>query len=78
MQRATCAATKGAGIARLSTLPRLLDFNSCVGVDIMYCHDCQDKRNAFLSTTDWGTSYHIVVKLRSESGPDGEHSTLTG
>ena len=72
MQCATCAATKGAGIARPSTLPRLLDFNSCVGVDLMYCHDCQDKRHAFLTITDWGTSYHVVVKLNSERGPDVE------
>ena len=74
MQCATCAATKGASIARPSTLPRLLDFNSCVGVDIMYCHDCQDKRHAFLTITDWGTSYHVVVKLGSESGPDVERA----
>ena len=72
MRCATCDATKGAGIARPSTLPRLLDFNSCVGVDIMYCHDYQDKRHAFLTMTDWGTSYHVVARLESESAADVE------
>ena len=74
MRCATCEATKGAGIARPSTLPRLLDFNSCVGVDIMYCHDYQDKRHAFLTMTDWGTSYHVVARLESESGADVERA----
>ena len=41
---ATCNATKSAQISPPSTLPRLLDFNSCVGIDIMYVHDANDCR----------------------------------
>ena len=77
MKCATCEATKGPGIARPSTLPRLLDFNSCVGIDIMYCHDIQDVRHAFLTMTDWATSYHAVAKLEKETGPDVERAFNT-
>ncbi|CAE7224992.1 GIP [Symbiodinium sp. KB8] len=61
-------------IARPSTLPRLLDFNSCVGIDLFYVHDINDKRHTFLSMVDWATTYHVVTKLDSETSEDVERA----
>ncbi|CAE7294300.1 GIP [Symbiodinium sp. CCMP2592] len=72
MKREACQATKGAQISRPSTLPRLLDFNMCVGIDIMYVHDSDDVKHAFLSIVDWATTYHVVARLEREAGPDVE------
>ncbi|CAE7733722.1 GIP [Symbiodinium sp. CCMP2592] len=52
--------------------PRMLDFNDCVGVDILYHHDADDQKWSFLSMVDWGTSYHIVVPLYGHSAEDIE------
>ena len=57
MKCETCDATRHAQVARPTTLPRMLDFNSCVGIDIFYCHDCDDTRHAFLTMVDWATTY---------------------
>ena len=70
----TCKTTQGPGIARGTTLPRLLDFNSCVGVDIFYVHDIRDKKHAFLSMVDWATTYHVVKHLEKETGEDVERA----
>ena len=64
-----CAATSGPRISRPSAVPRMYDFNDCVGADLLHHHDVDDKRHTFLSLVDWGTSYHIVVPL---SGFDNE------
>ena len=74
MKCEACQATKGAQISRPSTLPRLLDFNSCVGIDIMYVHDSEDVRHAFLSMVDWATTYQVVARLERETGPDVEQA----
>ena len=74
MRCETCEATRHAQIARPTTLPRLLDFNSCVGVDIFYCHDIGDARHAFLAIVDWATTYQVAVKLDAETGPDIERA----
>ncbi|CAE7295005.1 unnamed protein product, partial [Symbiodinium sp. CCMP2592] len=68
-------ATKHAQIARPTALPRLLDFNACVGVDIFYCHDINDVRHAFLAIVDyWATTYQVAVLLEAETGPDIERA----
>ena len=72
MKCETCDATKHAQVARPTTLPRMLDFNSCVGVDIFYCHDSDDMRHAFLTMVDWATTYQVAIRLETESGPNVE------
>ncbi|CAE7689238.1 unnamed protein product [Symbiodinium sp. CCMP2592] len=57
---------------RPTTLPRLLDFNTCVGVDLFYVHDINDKCHTFLSMVDWATTYHVVCRVESESAEDVE------
>ena len=74
MRCETCLSTKKPLIARPTTLPRLLDFNSCVGIDLFYVHDINDKRHTFLSMVDWATTYHVVAKLDSETSEDVEKS----
>ena len=69
-----CQSAKRSMIARPSTLPRLLDFNSCVGIDLFYVHDINDKRHTFLSMVDWATTYHVVTKLDSETSEDVERA----
>ena len=72
MRCETCQSTKRPMLARPSTLPRLLDFNSCVGIDLFYVHDINDKRHTLLSMVDWATTYHVVTKLDSETSEDVE------
>ena len=74
MRCETCLTTTGPRIARPSTMPRMLDFNDCVGADILYHHDADDKKWSFLSMVDWGTSYHIVVPLYGHSAEDIEEA----
>ncbi|OLQ00470.1 Copia protein [Symbiodinium microadriaticum] len=69
MKCEVCASTSGPRISRPSAVPRMYDFNDCVGADLLHHHDIDDERHTFLSIVDWGTSYHIVVPL---SGFDGE------
>ncbi|CAE7927275.1 unnamed protein product, partial [Symbiodinium sp. KB8] len=64
-----CHSTKHAQVSRPTTLPRLLDFNSCVGVDIFYAHDALDEKHAFLTIVDWATTYQAVIRLEREDGP---------
>ncbi|CAE7261007.1 RE2 [Symbiodinium sp. CCMP2592] len=77
MKCETCQASKHAQIARPTAMPRLLDFNSCVGVDIFYAHDALDKRHAFLTVVDWATTYQAVMKLEHEDGPSVERAFNT-
>ncbi|CAE7261564.1 RE2 [Symbiodinium sp. CCMP2592] len=77
MKRETCQATKHAQLARPTTLPRLLDFNSCVGVDLFYAHDALDKRHTFLTVVAWATTYQVVVRLECEDGPSVEKAFNT-
>ncbi|OLP99804.1 hypothetical protein AK812_SmicGene17601 [Symbiodinium microadriaticum] len=60
MKCETCDATRHAQVARPTTLPRMLDFNSCVGIDIFYCHDCDDTRHAFLTMVDWAAFWSEI------------------
>ena len=67
-----CAATAGPRISRPSAVPRMYDFNDCVGADLLHHHDIDDKRHTFLSLVDWGTSYHIVIPLEGFDSEDIE------
>ncbi|CAE6956523.1 RE1 [Symbiodinium sp. CCMP2456] len=67
-----CASTSGPRIARPSTVPRMYDFNDCVGADLLHHHDCEDQRHTFLSIVDWGTSYHVAVPLNGFNNDDIE------
>ncbi|CAE7540486.1 RE2 [Symbiodinium natans] len=77
MKCSTCDATRSPQVARGTTLPRLLDFNSCVGVDIFYVHDTDDVKHAMLSMVDWATTYHVVARLGRETGEDVEKAFNT-
>ena len=77
MRCTVCDATKHAQVARPTAMPRLLDFNSCVGIDIFYIHDMEDKRHAFLTMVDWATTYQVVARLEHEAGPDVEKAFNT-
>ncbi|CAE7467344.1 RE2 [Symbiodinium sp. CCMP2456] len=72
MKCEVCAATAGPRIARPSTVPRMYDFNDCVGADLLHHHDIDDERHTFLSIVDWGTSYHVVVPLEGFDSEDIE------
>ncbi|CAE7247031.1 GIP, partial [Symbiodinium sp. CCMP2456] len=72
MKCEVCAATAGPRIARPSTVPRMYDFNDCVGADLLHHHDIDDERHTFLSIVDWGTSYHVVVPLEGLDNEDIE------
>ncbi|OLP79491.1 hypothetical protein AK812_SmicGene40207 [Symbiodinium microadriaticum] len=67
-----CAATAGPRISRPSAVPRMYDFNDCVGADLLHHHDIDDKRHTFLSLVDWGTSYHIAIPLEGFDNEDIE------
>ena len=69
-----CQSTKKPAISRPTTLPRLLDFNSCVGIDLFYVHDISDQRHTFLSMVDWATAYHVVAKMDKEASEDVERA----
>ncbi|CAE7427315.1 GIP, partial [Symbiodinium pilosum] len=72
-----CEATKEPQVARPTTLPRMLSFGEMVCADILYAHDCEDKRHTFLSLVDVGTTYHVVVKLRNTGGKEIEQAFNT-
>ena len=72
MRCTICAATAGPRISRPSAVPRMYDFNDCVGADLLHHHDIDDKRHTFLSLVDWGTSYHIVIPLEGFDNEDIE------
>ena len=69
-----CDSTREPQIAKPATLPRMLDFNETVGADILYAHDVEGKRHTFLSLVDFGTTYHIVVKLKNTGGKTVEQA----
>ena len=70
MRCEVCESTQGPKVARPSTLPHLYNFNDCVGGDILYVHDVNDKKHTFLNIVDWGTTYQVVVRL---PGTKAEH-----
>ena len=72
MQCDVCASTAGPKISRPSTVPRMYDFNDCVGADLLHHHDSEDQRHTFLSIVDWGTSYHVAVPLKGLDSEDIE------
>ena len=72
-----CDATKEPQVARPASLPRMLSFGEVVCADILYAHDCEDKRHTFLSLVDVGTTYHVVVKLRNTGGKEVEQAFNT-
>ncbi|CAE7492417.1 GIP [Symbiodinium natans] len=69
-----CDNTSKPKIARPSTVPRMLDFNQCVGADLLFAHDVDDVRHTFLNLVDWGTSYQVVVEIKGTSAPDLERA----
>ena len=77
MKCQTCDATKEPQVARPATLPRMLSFGEVVCADILYAHDCEDKRHSFLSLVDVGTTYHVVIKLRNTGGKEIEQAFNT-
>ena len=77
MRCQVCEATKEPQVARPTTLPRMLSFGEIVCADILYAHDCEDKRHTFLSLVDVGTTYHVVVKLRNTGGKEIEQAFNT-
>ena len=72
MRCEVCEASAAPKAARPSTLPHMFDFGDLLGIDIFYAHDCEDRRHAFLSIVDYGTSFHIVGKLEGQTGPQLE------
>ena len=72
MRCTVCDSTAGPKIARPTTVPRMYDFNDCVGADLLHHHDCDDTRHTFLSIVDWGTSYHVAVPLDGLNNEDIE------
>ena len=69
--------TKEPQAARPSSLPRMLNFGEIVCADILYAHDCDDKKHAFLSLVKVGTTYQVVAKLRNTSGKEIEQAFNT-
>ena len=72
MRCEVCATSSGPRIARPSAVPRMYDFNDCVGADLLHHHDIDDVRHTFLSIVDWGTSYHVAVPLSGFANEDIE------
>ena len=34
---------------------------------LIYCHDINDNKHAFLTMVDWATTYQVAIKLESEA-----------
>ena len=77
MKCQVCDSTREPQVARPSSLPRMLSFGEVVCADILYAHDCDDKKHVFLSMVDVGTTYQVVVKLKSTSGKEVEQAFNT-
>ncbi|CAE7197343.1 RE2 [Symbiodinium sp. CCMP2592] len=72
MKCQVCAANAGPKIARPSTLPPMADFNDTLGLDLFFCHDTDDVKHGFLSVVDYGTTYHLAVRVDGQSAEDIE------
>ena len=77
MRCQVCESSKDPQVARPATLPRMLSFGEIVAADILYAHDCDDKRHTFLSLVDVGTTYQVVVKLANTGGKEIEKAFNT-
>ena len=77
MRCQVCEATRQPQVARPTTLPRMLSFGEIVCADILYAHDCEDKRHTFLSLVDVGATYHVVIKLANTGGKEIEKAFNT-
>ncbi|OLP92925.1 Copia protein [Symbiodinium microadriaticum] len=64
-----CDANVGPRIARPSVIPQLCDWNDTVGIDLFYAHD---EKHTFLSAVDYGTSYHLAIRVDGQSSDDIE------
>ncbi|CAE7634004.1 RE2 [Symbiodinium sp. CCMP2592] len=67
-----CEANAAPRIARPSVIPQLCDWNDTVGIDLFYAHDINDVKHTFLSAVDYGTTYHLAVKVDGQSAEDIE------
>ncbi|CAE7324982.1 RE2, partial [Symbiodinium sp. CCMP2456] len=67
-----CDANVGPKIARPSVIPQLCDWNDTVGIDLFYAHDSNDVKHTFLSAVDYGTTYHLAVRVDGQSADDIE------
>ena len=72
MRCQVCDANAAPKIARPSTIPPMIDFNDTLGLDLFFCHDVNDVKHAFLSVTDYGTSYHLATRVDGQSTEDIE------
>ena len=77
MKCQVCDSARDPQVARPSTMPRMLTFEEIVAADILYAHDCNDKRHVFLSLVDVGATYRVVIKLRNTSGKEVEQAFNT-
>ena len=67
-----CDANVGPKIARPSVTPQLCDWNDTVGIDLFYAHDSNDVKHTFLSAVDYGTTYHLAIRVDGQSADDIE------
>ena len=67
-----CDANVGPKIARPSVIPQLCDWNDTVGIDLFYAHDSNDVKHTFLSAVDYGTTYHLAIRVNGQSADDIE------
>ena len=67
-----CDANIGPKIARPSVIPQLCDWNDTVGIELFYAHDINDVKHTFLSAVDYGTTYHLAVRVDGQSSDDIE------
>ena len=72
MKCQVCDANAGPKIARPSTIPPMADFNDTLGLDLFFCHDTNDEKHGFLSVVDYGTTFHLAIKVDGQSAEDIE------
>ena len=67
-----CEASVAPKIARPSVIPQLCDWNDTVGIDLFYAHDANDVKHTFLSAVDYGTTFHLAIRVDGQSSDDIE------
>ena len=72
MKCQVCDANAAPKIARPSTVPPMADFNDTLGLDLFFCHDTDDVKHGFLSVVDYGTTFHLAVRVDGQSAEDIE------
>ena len=50
----------------------MADFNDTLGLDLFFCHDTNDGKHGFLSVVDYGTTFHLAVRVDGQSAEDIE------